>query len=398
MHEFKCFKSYIPNSLHDPSRHLSSCYDIKESGQQESGSTFDVHVADACNKEADQATLRKLEANVRNGADYDVWLPLASVHEVNDRMNNYLYGYFIGGVDSVLRNVWVKFHDVPLVAYTLDGLSLMAMKIGTPIMLDSKCYTKETIRIEYEWESPRCSTCLIFGHSPVDFPKALKFALIRVVNQKDKGKGLSSVADDEGFIKVKKKKSGGNNGGTKNFTFSVKPKPQYRPREKQSTVGASNSPKTTPFVGTNKASTSGYNKESSSNKGNTFFLSNSFEALNDENLIIEEVATGSMATTSGKLVLIDDEGKPLKKVDYPVNLGSDDEVKPVKNEMTSFLASKSMGVGYGLKSLLEQLRESNVDNDYGPYDDDMYKGQEIPNSIQTICDNLDIKVRGRKKK
>jgi hypothetical protein len=33
--------------------------------------------------------------------------------------------------------VWVKFHDVPLVAYTLDGLSLITSKIGTAIMLDS---------------------------------------------------------------------------------------------------------------------------------------------------------------------------------------------------------------------------------------------------------------------
>nr|GEU52848.1 hypothetical protein [Tanacetum cinerariifolium] len=96
-----------------------------------------------------------------------------------------------------------------------NGLSLMATKIGAPMMLDwytnfmcleSKVrssyarilieinfrnyfiyllvmavsnlegigYTKETIRIEYEWEPPRCSTCLIFGHSPADCPKAPK--------------------------------------------------------------------------------------------------------------------------------------------------------------------------------------------------------------------------------
>ncbi|GKD34089.1 hypothetical protein Tco_1249598 [Tanacetum coccineum] len=102
-----------------------SCYVIKESGQQESGSTSDVHVADACNKEADEVggnqvgndlankftlsfasklipmyvtkvTLQKLESNVLNGADYNVWFPLASVPEVNDQMNNYIYGYFIG--------------------------------------------------------------------------------------------------------------------------------------------------------------------------------------------------------------------------------------------------------------------------------------------------------------
>ncbi|GJW51625.1 hypothetical protein Tco_0092976 [Tanacetum coccineum] len=182
-------------------------------------------------------------------------------------------------------------------------------------------------------------------------------------------------------------------------------------------------PKTTPFVGTSKASTSGYNKESRNNKGNTFSLSNSFEALNYEKLIIYEVASGSMATTSGtqeegqssthivdkinvlekqilegKLVLVDDDGKPLKNIDYLGDLGNDDEVEPIDNEMTTFLASKPIGVGYGSKCLLEQWRKSNVKDDYNPYDDDMYEGKEFPDNIHTICDNLDIKVCGRKKK
>ncbi|GJS06408.1 ribonuclease H-like domain-containing protein [Tanacetum coccineum] len=174
--------------------------------------------------------------------------------------------------------VWVRFHDVPLVAYTLDGLSLMATKFGTPMMLD-------------------------FDHLEMVFPN----------------------------LEVKKKKSGGNNGGTKNFTFLLKPKTQYRLKAKQSTNGMSNSPKMTPFVGTNKAS------------------------------------------TLGKLVLVDDDGKPINKVDYPINLSSDDDVEPFVNEMASFLASKSTGVVYGPKSLLEQWRESNVDDDYDPYDDDMYE-------------------------
>nr|GEW29731.1 hypothetical protein [Tanacetum cinerariifolium] len=109
--------------------------------------------------------------------------------------------------------VWVKFHDVPLDSYTSNGLSLTAKKFDTPMMLDSctnfmfleswgrssyarvliginACndfidilvivvhnlentrYTKVTIRIEYEWEPPRCNTCMIFSHSPYDFPKA----------------------------------------------------------------------------------------------------------------------------------------------------------------------------------------------------------------------------------
>nr|GEV27482.1 (3S,6E)-nerolidol synthase 1-like [Tanacetum cinerariifolium] len=40
----------------------------------------------------------------------------------------------------------------------------------------------------------------------------------------------------------------------------------------------------------------------------------------------------------------------------------------------------------------------NGDYDFDPYDDDMYEGQDIPDKIQDICNNLDIKVQGRKKK
>nr|GEU53802.1 hypothetical protein [Tanacetum cinerariifolium] len=152
---------------------------------------------------------------------------------------------------------------------------------------------------------------------------------------KDKGKGQTSRAKDEGFYEMKKKKLGGNNGGTKNFTFSIKLKTQYRLKAKQSTDGACNSPKTTSFIGTNKTSNLGYNKESTSNKGNTFSHSISFEALNDENIIIEEVSTGSMTTTS---------------VDYLVDLGSDDEVEPVEKN-GKFFGFKSRGVGYGQNNL-----------------------------------------------
>ncbi|GJX64751.1 hypothetical protein Tco_0299094 [Tanacetum coccineum] len=75
----------------------------------------------------------------------------------------------------------------------------------------------------------------------------------------------------------------------------MKPKTQYQPKAKQSTT------RMTPA------------------------------ALNVDKSIIEEVATGS----KGKLVLVDDDGKPLEKVDYR---DDDDEVEHVKNESASFLA------------------------------------------------------------
>nr|GEV72461.1 hypothetical protein [Tanacetum cinerariifolium] len=94
-----------------------------------------------------------------------------------------------------------------------------------------------------------------------------------------------------------------------------------------------------------------------STSGNgTFSLSNSFEALNVDSLVTEEVNKAS--TSSGKCVLVDDEGNPLKMVDYPGEHGSEDEVEHVDNKMTSLLASKPSGIGYGNNSLLEQWRKN----------------------------------------
>ncbi|GKD49054.1 hypothetical protein Tco_1278030, partial [Tanacetum coccineum] len=57
------------------------------------------------------------------------------------------------------------------------------------------------------------------------------------------------------------------------------------------------------------------------------------------------------------------------------------------------------GKGYGTNSLLEQWRDSYPDNDdYDPYDDDKYENHDMSEHLQSICDDLDITVRGRKKK
>ncbi|GJU58812.1 hypothetical protein Tco_1236578 [Tanacetum coccineum] len=114
--------------------------------------------------------------------------------------------------------------------------------------------------------------------------------------------------------------------------------------------------------------------------------------------IVENINRIERLIIDVKVTLMDDEGKPLAKVDSSGDYDSEDKVASVDNEMANFLASKK--VGYGTNSLLEQWKETygNDDYDFDPYDDDMYEGQDIPDKIQSICDNLDIKVRGRKKK
>ncbi|GJX18218.1 hypothetical protein Tco_0219050 [Tanacetum coccineum] len=78
--------------------------------------------------------------------------------------------------------------------------------------------------------------------------------------------------------------------------------------------------------------------------------------------IVEKIDKLERLIIDGKLTLVDDEGKPPEKVDYSGDHDSEDKVEPVDNEMASFLDSKR--VGYG---------------------------QEIPDNIQSICDNLEIK-------
>nr|GFB30924.1 hypothetical protein [Tanacetum cinerariifolium] len=60
-------------------------------------------------------------------------------------------------------SIWVKLHDVPLQVSEEDGISLIAtfieanlevvVTIGIPSLTGDE-FTKETIRVEYEWRPP----------------------------------------------------------------------------------------------------------------------------------------------------------------------------------------------------------------------------------------------------
>ncbi|GJR53134.1 putative RNA-directed DNA polymerase [Tanacetum coccineum] len=179
----------------------------------------------------------------------DVVLPLATFTAAQQRYANSLVGYFVGKNVAfplvqnyvleqgpwLIRNipiiltkwspnlvltkdkvtkvpVWVKMHKVPVVAYSEDGLSLIATQIGKPVMLDAFTSTmcadpwgrmgyaralievsaeKELkqevimavpeeegighihvkIQVEYEWKPPLCDECHVFGHNLEQCPK-----------------------------------------------------------------------------------------------------------------------------------------------------------------------------------------------------------------------------------
>ncbi|GJY55767.1 zinc finger, CCHC-type containing protein [Tanacetum coccineum] len=64
--------------------------------------------------------------------------------------------------------------------------------------------------------------------------------------------------------------------------------------------------------------------------------------------IIDKIDKIEILIINGKVTLVDDEGKPLEKVDYSGYYDSEDKVTSVDNEMASFLAKKD---GYGTYEL-----------------------------------------------
>ncbi|GJY37033.1 hypothetical protein Tco_0422411 [Tanacetum coccineum] len=76
--------------------------------------------------------------------------------------------------------------------------------IAIPLGKD-KGHSLATIRIEYEWTPPRCSTCLIFDHTEEKCPKRPKEVTTTVVTNVEVNHS-KDVADD-GFEVVKKKRN-----------------------------------------------------------------------------------------------------------------------------------------------------------------------------------------------
>ncbi|GKE34689.1 hypothetical protein Tco_1454011, partial [Tanacetum coccineum] len=118
--------------------------------------------------------------------------------------------------------------------------------------------------------------------------------------------------------------------------------------------------------------------------------------------IVENIDKLERQILDGKLMFVDDDGKPLYKADSMGIANSDSEVEEVSNETTGYMASTSLKSGnesgYDTNSLLEQWRETKWDHDYDPYDDDLYESHDMSENLKVICGDFDITVRGWKKK
>ncbi|GJR70976.1 hypothetical protein Tco_0017041 [Tanacetum coccineum] len=82
-------------------------------------------------------------------------------------------------------SVWVKLHGVPILAYSEDSFAHALIEVSSESVLKNEVvmdfpneegdgYTKEVIKVEYEWKPPHCVDCKIFRHSLINCPKRAK--------------------------------------------------------------------------------------------------------------------------------------------------------------------------------------------------------------------------------
>ncbi|GJR07793.1 retrotransposon protein, putative, ty1-copia subclass [Tanacetum coccineum] len=294
---------------------------------------------------------------------------------------------------------WVKLHGIPVTAFSKDGLSAIATKPGTPLMLDS--YTSDmcmqswgrssyarvmielqadvevkdnivvampkiigeghyicNVRVEYQWKPPRCASCKVFGH-------------IHEECLKNTGAGEK---------KTLRKPSQTSRGVLVGPKMGFKPQKEYRPAPKKSTTSSSgnkkkgveptievsnsnlfevlNSVNNDVELGTNGGATNLVNNEATSSGSDFMNVDNNSTRTTP---IIDKIRKFEKLITSRQAILVDEAGNPLKKVEFLGDYDSEDEVASVDNDMAHFIASEMVG-------------------------------QDLPQELQAICDNLDIRV------
>ncbi|GJW72507.1 hypothetical protein Tco_0129424 [Tanacetum coccineum] len=251
-------------------------------------------------------------------------------------------------VDSI-RSISERFAKLLMVfswGRSEDGLSAIATKLGTPLMPDS--YTSDMCL--QSWGRSSYARVMIELRADMELKDNIVVAMPKITREGHYTCNVLSTASSSG-----NKKKG-----------------------EEPIIEVSNS---NPFDVLNSVDN---DVEFGTNRGTTNLVNNGATSSGSSFMHVDNSSS-------------DKEDNPLKKVEFPGEDDSEDEVASVDNDMARSLAYER---GFGTQSLLEQWRDSygNGDYDDDPYDDYMYEGQDLSHELQAICDNMDIRVRGRKKK
>nr|GEX41630.1 hypothetical protein [Tanacetum cinerariifolium] len=305
------------------------------------------------------------------GNEIDMVVLVDSIHAISERFANTTYGFSYGRRWHTLLLLTMSSYAGVMIELR-GGVELKDNIVMAMPKITIKGYYACNVHVEYEWKPPRCLSCKVFENILKECPK---------------NTGV-------GEKKTMKKHSQTSRGIPVGLKMRFKPQKEYQPVPKKSTASSSGNKKkgvkptievsnSKPFDVLNSVDNDG---EFGTNSSNT--------------PIGENINKIERKFCEGKLRLLDDDGNPL----VPTGIvESNSELKVVFDETANLRISTSgkdgSDKGYGINSLLEQWRNSYLDNDdYDPYDDDMYKNHDMSKHHQSIYDDLDITVCGGKKK
>nr|GFA74344.1 hypothetical protein [Tanacetum cinerariifolium] len=300
--------------------------------------------------------------------------------------------------------LWVKMHNVPIVAYSKVGLDLISVKVGRRIRLaahtnniccnswghsdyvralvevsaeaplvdlidvaipfdDGVGHVMVNISIEYEWQPPRCGTCKNFEHLEAMCPvKLMECPKKKCVNESELTKGNRHVRVTG---RKNKGKQVGNQCQIHGIRFT-KPKTKlvYRVVDKSESdkhvrdnIGMSSSDKT-------KTDTP---------------LDSSRKVYHDDNINIDELRAFVVNKMEEKKVSF---SKPSSSMEV-LNADSDtDEDEVFPPDVGCSRPSSLFGDGHQL--------EDEILNAYDDYEDQI---EDFPGQLQEICDQFDFKIK-----
>nr|GEZ75992.1 hypothetical protein [Tanacetum cinerariifolium] len=124
----------------------------------------------------------------------------------------YLFKFTTKSGEVTKVPVWVNMYNVPILAYSEDGLSLLGTLIDAAVGLkkavimaipeeEGDGYIKEVVNVEYEWKPPHCVECQSFGHDTSLCPKRVREEVPK--NSARETKTTVMEENNDGFTEVK---------------------------------------------------------------------------------------------------------------------------------------------------------------------------------------------------
>nr|GEV00726.1 Rop guanine nucleotide exchange factor 5 [Tanacetum cinerariifolium] len=277
------------------------------------------------------------------GNGIDVVVPVDYIRAISERFANTSYGFFLGKKvaypfianyeDVSTIPVWVKLHGVPVTALNEDGLSTTATKVGTPLMLDS--YTSDMCM--QSWGRSSYARVIIELRADVELKDNIVVAMPKLAR--------------EGH-----------------YTCNVRVEYEWKPSRCSPCKVFGHIHEECP-KNTSAGEKKNVKKPSQTSRGVSVGLRMGFKPQKNTDLLPKSLMLALLVIRRNVwnllLRLLDNNGNPL----VPMGIvESDSEVK---------------------------VRDSYPYNDdYDPYDDDMYENHNLSEHVQSICDDLDMTVRG----